>query len=270
MGRGIPSSFWVLGKRSFWAILKVNTRKVADYRRHIKWRPSSFCIDKMLVTNVFATLHRSPPQRHTFHIYITLFLLSYTGCNMDVVLQELKRDDEIALQAQVKKAASRVARCRPSSRSFHSSQLQCCAPSVFPAAESAVSYMQERRLRVQTQQRVAGNSPVMQLSPLLGLRVDRDLHRLDSEVLSVRKEALSSLHEFFAPSTVTRLQVRFHYFMIRGFDNLIKLLRGSPGGPANPKARAYAIVYSPSRVHLLCVTPLVTRLLNTLSHAIKS
>ncbi|KAM3574392.1 hypothetical protein VYU27_003685 [Nannochloropsis oceanica] len=125
---------------------------------------------------------------------------------MDVVLQELKRDDEIALQAQVKKAASRVARCRPSSRSFHSSQLQCCAPSVFPAAESAVSYMQERRLRVQTQQRVAGNSPVMQLSPLLGLRVDRDLHRLDSEVLSVRKEALSSLHEFFAPSTVTRLQ----------------------------------------------------------------
>ncbi len=134
---------------------------------------------------------------------------------MDVVLQELKREEEKAFRARVQKAASCVTRWRPSSRSFHSSQLQPSGPSVSPATDPAVSSFEDCRLGAPPQQIMAGDSPVTLLSPPLGSRVDRDLHRIDSEVLSVRKAALSSLRELCVPSAAKPLQVWFRYLMLK-------------------------------------------------------
>lgn len=42
----------------------------------------------------------------------------------------------------------------------------------------------------------------------VGSRINRDLLHLDSEVFSVRKAALSSLHNLLVPSAAVPLQVR--------------------------------------------------------------
>jgi len=125
---------------------------------------------------------------------------------MDAVLQELKRDEEKALRARVQKAASSSKRCRSSLRSLPSSQLRSSGPSVSPAAEAAASCQQQGRLTDQAHQDSAKNVPAM---PAVGPRVDRDLLRIDSEVLSVRKAALLSLHEVLVLSAKKPFQVWF-------------------------------------------------------------
>ena len=128
---------------------------------------------------------------------------------MDAVLQELKREEEKALRARVQKAASSSTRCRPTLRSLPSSQLRSSGPSVSPAAEAAASCQRQGRLTDQAHQDSAKSVPAMLSSLAVGPRVDRDLLRIDSEVLSVRKAALSSLHELLVLSAEKPFQVRF-------------------------------------------------------------
>jgi hypothetical protein len=128
---------------------------------------------------------------------------------MDAVLQELKKEEEKALRARIKKAKSSSTRCRPSARSLPSSQLQSSRPSVSRATAPAQPPLQDGRLDDQLQQKGGRSLPVMLPSRPLGPRVDRDLLHIDSEVLSVRKAALSSLHELLVPSAADPLQVCF-------------------------------------------------------------
>lgn len=126
---------------------------------------------------------------------------------MDVVLQELKSEDEKALRARVQKAASASTRCRPSLPSTAPSQLQSSGHSLSPAGDDAAFRQQDDQLVDQPQQGRVKKVPVMLPPPVLGPRIDRDLLRIDSEVLSVRKAALSSLHELLVPSVTEPLQV---------------------------------------------------------------
>ena len=201
MGRAVPSpflGFWVpplLGQ----ALSK--HRQTRTLLQTCSWRPSSFCTGKTLLT----------PPKHPRSILFTFtppfFCFPIQVLRMDVVLRELKREEERALRARVQKSASRLTRCRPSSPSFAASPVPSIGPSVSPAADPAVSCLQDCRLGAQPQQSMAATSPVMLHSSPLGPRVDRDLHRIDSEVLSVRKAALSSLHELCVPSAAKPLQV---------------------------------------------------------------